>query len=97
MRGEELLALDPRVLCEEVVVPEPPGDPDRVQHAALLPAAADDRHELDVVRGDVTAAPARHVEVLVHDRDADVLLRHLQRKRRRKPRMMVMTLRCASA
>ena len=83
--GEELLALDPRILCEELMVPETPGDPDRVQHPALLPASADDRHELDVVRSDVPAAPARHVEVFVHDRDANVLLRHLRRMRRRKP------------
>ena len=61
----------------------------KVSSPALLSASPDDGHELDVVGGDVPAAPARHVEVLVHDRDADVLLRHLLKRRRKAVTIIV--------
>ena len=48
--------------------------------SALLPPPIDDGQQEDVVHDDVATTPSRHVEVLVQDRLADVLVRHFPRQ-----------------
>lgn len=48
--------------------------------STLLPPPVDDGQQDHIVQDDVPAAPSRHVEVLVQDRLADVLLGYFTRQ-----------------
>jgi len=57
------------------MVPYSPRNAHGGHEPALLAAAVDDGHEVDVVRNDITAAPPGHVKVLVQNGLADVLVK----------------------